>query len=75
MDKNSGISKDEIKNAVRPLEEKTIQIISVGVGDEVNDEELRTVTDNPDHVIKATKTVNPRKLGDSIMKKARKGRK
>ena len=73
MDKKTGINTNKIQNAVRPLEEKGVIIISVGLGEEADEEELGTVTDNPNNIIKAPKTVDLSTIGESIIEKATKG--
>lgn len=73
MDKSAGVNEGQIQNAVRPLEEKGVIIISVGLGEEADEEQLGAVTNNPDNIIKAPKTIDSSTIGESIMEKATKG--
>ena len=72
-DKRTGIDKDQLKNAAKPLEDKGVVIVSVAIGNEADAQELGQVTEDPDNVVTSPKTVKPSALGETIMEKALKG--
>ncbi|KAL9959837.1 hypothetical protein ACROYT_G033195 [Oculina patagonica] len=66
-DKNSGAPTDTLKNAVRPLEDNGVLVISVGIGDAVERSELNIISPNPMDVISARLNSNPSVLAERIM--------
>lgn len=66
-DNNSGFSPSTLATAVRPLEEKGVLVISVGIGETVERSELNVISPNPMDVISARLNVNPSVLAERIM--------
>ena len=66
-DKNSGALPNTLAAAVRPLEDKGVLVISVGVGEAVERSELNIISPNPMDVISARLNVNPSVLAERIM--------
>ena len=65
-DKNSGAPSNALANAVRPLEDSRVLVISVGIGD-VDRSELNVISPNPLDVISARLNVKPSVLAERIM--------
>ncbi|KAL9959434.1 hypothetical protein ACROYT_G032758 [Oculina patagonica] len=65
-DKNSGAPSNALANAVRPLEDNWVLVISVGVG-YVERSELNVISPNPLDVISARLKINPSVLAERIM--------
>ena len=69
-DSKSVSTEDEVKKAVRPLEDRDIEIIAVVVGEEADPVELENTT--PDkNVIETDKDDDPKEVGEKIMDKIR----
>ena len=66
-DKNSGAPQKTLATAVRPLEDKGVLVISVGVGEAVGRSELNVISPNPMDVISARLNINPSVLAERIM--------
>jgi len=66
-DKNSGARPNTLATAVRPLEDKGVLVISVGIGEAVERSELNVISPNPMDVISARLNVNPSVLAERIM--------
>ena len=71
-DKSSGMSPQEIREAVKPLETSGVRVITVAVGNEVDSEELKQVSTDGD-VVKSKNKENPRDVGKQITDKLGKG--
>ena len=69
-DDRSALSAEEIRSAAKPLEEKAIHVIAVGVGKSPDAAQLETMTQRKGDVLKAPKDVDPAELGERIMEKA-----
>ncbi|XP_068755942.1 coadhesin-like [Montipora capricornis] len=69
-DDRSAWSAEEIRSAAKPLEEKAIHVIAVGVGKSPDAAQLETMTQRKGDVLKAPKDVDPAELGERIMEKA-----
>ena len=66
-DKNSGARPSTLATAVRPLEDKGVLVICVGVGEAVERSELNVISPNPMDIISARLNVNPSVLAERIM--------
>jgi len=66
-DKNSGAPPSTLATAVRPLEDKGVLVISVGVGEAVERSELNVISPNPMDIISVRLNVNPSVLVERIM--------
>ena len=70
----SGNAAEMLKKAAKPLEDKTIKVISVAVGTESDPTELIKIVPNKGNLIKADKIYeDPDKLGDVVMETVLKG--
>ena len=70
----SGNAPEMLKKATKPLEDKTIKVISVAVGTESDPNELIKIVPNKGNLIKADKIYeDPEKLGDIVMETVLKG--
>lgn len=63
----------EIKEAAKILEDDDVQVVPVGVGPNVDDEELETITSNKQNIIKTDKDSDPSTVGEEIIQKIRQG--
>lgn len=70
-DSRSGSTEDEIKKAVRTLEERDIEVIAVAVGEEADPVELENTTPDKTNVIETDKDEDPKMVGEKIMDKIR----
>ena len=70
-DSKSSSTEDEIKKAVRSLEERDIEVIAVAVGEEADPDELENTTPDKTNVIEAGKEEDPKMVGEKIMDKIR----
>ena len=68
-DEGSGEREDDVEKAAKPLEESGIVVIPVGVGDQVDDKELKIITSNKDNVILVDEEEDPDNLMVLIMAK------
>lgn len=68
-DRNSGSSTNSLSQAVRPLEDLGVLVISIGVGNEVSRSELNIISPNPLDVISARLNINPSVLAVRIMER------
>ena len=68
-DMNSGSSTNSLSQAVRPLEDLGVLVISIGVGNEVSRSELNIISPNPLDVISARLNINPSVLAVRIMER------
>ena len=69
MDKKSINDLSEIKEAVKVLEDDDIQIVPVGVGPNVADEEVESITSNKQNIITTDKDGDPSGVGKEIINK------
>ena len=69
-DDRSNSTAEEIRAAAKPLEDKAIHVIAVGIGKTPDVTQLEKMTQKKDDVIKAPKDVDPAELGNRIMEKA-----
>ena len=69
-DDHSNSTAEEIRAAAKPLEDKAIHVIAVGIGKTPDVTQLEKMTQKKDDVIKAPKDVDPAELGNRIMEKA-----
>lgn len=69
MDKKSINDLSEIKEAVKMLEDDDIQIVPVGVGPNVAEEEVESITSNKQNIITADKDGDPSGVGEEIIDK------
>ena len=70
-DSKSVSTEDEVKEAVRPLEDRDIEIIAVVVGEEADPVELENTTPDKTNVIETDKDDDPKEVGEKIMDKIR----
>ncbi len=70
-DSKSGSTEDEVKKAVRPLEDRDIEVIAVVVGEEADPVELENTTPDKTNVIETGKDDDPKVVGEKIMDKIR----
>lgn len=69
MDKKSINDLSEIKEAVKMLKDDDIQIVPVGVGPNVAEEEVESITSNKQNIITADKDGDPSGVGEEIIDK------
>ena len=69
MDRKSVNDAGEVKNAAAGLEEEAIQLIPVGVGANVDEKELESITSNKKNVITSDKDGDPSNVGKKIIDK------
>lgn len=69
-DDRSSSTVEEIRSAAKPLEDKAIHVIAVGIGETPDATQLEKMTQKTDDVIGAPKDVDPAELGNRIMEKA-----
>lgn len=69
-DDRSSSTNEEIRLAAKPLEDKGIHVIAVGIGSVPQSEQLEQATQNKEDVITAPKDVDPAVLGNKIMERA-----
>lgn len=69
-DDRSSSTAEEIRSAAKPLEDKAIHVIAVGIGKVPDAIQLQQMTQKKDDIITAPKEVDPADLGDKIMEKA-----
>lgn len=70
-DSKSGSTEDDVKKAVRPLEDRDIEVIPVIVGEEADPVELGNTTPDKTNVIETGKDDDPKVVGEKIMDKIR----
>ena len=68
-DKRSGASEDDILEAAKALLDSRIVVIPVGIGNQVNIEELEKATEDKENVISVTVKEDPKDLMEKIMAK------
>ena len=68
-DKRSGESQDVVEKAAKPLEDSGIVVIPVGIGNQVNVNELGEITSNKENVILVDEEEDPENLMEMIMAK------
>ena len=73
IDHESINNSSEIKEAAKVLEDDDVQVVPVGVGPNVDDEELETITSNKQNVIKTDKDGDPSSVGEEMIQKIRQG--
>ena len=73
MDEASNIADAALVKKVRPLEDKGVLVISVGIGSEVKAAELRVISPNPQDVILVSKDEPPTQLAVEIMERVLRG--
>lgn len=69
MDQTSINDLNDVKKAARVLEDDEIQIVPVGVGQNVEEKELESITGNKQNVIIVDKDSNPSDTGKEIVDK------
>ena len=69
-DDRSSSTTEQITAAAKPLKDKAIHVIAVGIGATPDVTQLDKMTQKKDDVIKAPKNVDPAELGNRIMEKA-----
>ena len=69
-DDRSSSTNEEIRAAAKPLENKGIHVITVGIGAVSDSGQLGQATQNEEDVISAPKDVDPATLGNRIMERA-----
>ena len=69
-DDRSSSTVEEIRSAAKPLEDKAIHVIAVGIGETPDVSQLEKMTQKTDDVIAAPGDVDPAELGNRIMEKA-----
>jgi len=69
-DDRSSSTDKEIRAAAKPLENKGIHVITVGIGTVPDSAQLGQATQNEDDVISAPNDVDPATLGNRIMERA-----
>ena len=74
MDNKSINDADTIRKAATGLEEEDIQVIPVGVGANVDDGDLESVTSNKKNVITTDKDGDPSSVGKEILEKIIQGK-
>lgn len=74
MDNKSINDADAIRKAATGLEEEDIQVIPVGVGANVDDEDLESTTSNKKNVITTDKDGDPSSVGKEILEKIIQGK-
>ena len=75
MDNKSINNCSLIEEAARVLEDEDVQVVPVGVGPNVEEEELESMTSNKQNVIKTEKDGDPSSVGKEIIQKIREGEK
>lgn len=73
MDNKSINNSSDIKEAGKVLEDDDVQVVPVGVGSNVDDEELETMTSNKQNIIKTEKDGDASGVGEEIIQKIREG--
>lgn len=73
VDNDSSNNKSEIKEAAKVLKDDDIQVIPVGVGPNVDDEELEIMTGNKKNVIKTDKDGDSSSVGEEVIMKIHEG--
>lgn len=73
-DKKSDSDEDEVRDKASLLEKAKVKVIPVGLGDEVDDTELETITPRKDDVIKKPSNVPAKDLAKEIMMKVVEGK-
>ena len=69
MDSKSSSDPDGIAKAAEALNEDEIQVIPVGIGSNIDDKELESITNNKDNVVGAEKDEDMSVVGKEIMEK------
>lgn len=69
MDKKSINDLNELKEAAKVLEEDNVQVVPVGVGPNVEDKEIESITSNKQNVITTDKDGDPSSVGQEIIDK------
>ena len=69
-DARSSSTGEEIRAAAKPLENKGIHVIAVGIGTIPDSGQLGQATQNEEDVIAAPNDVDPATLGNRIMERA-----
>jgi len=69
-DDRSSSTDEEIRAAAKPLENKGIHVIAVGIGIVSDSGQLGQATQNEEDVISAPRDVDPSTLGNRIMERA-----
>ena len=71
VDSKSGSTEEDILKSAMALEEFGVKVIPVGIGSEVNREELEKTTPLKKNIIEVPTQENPERLGKKIMKRVR----
>ena len=74
IDNKSINNGSDIEEAAKVLEDDDIQVVPVGVGSNVDDEDLETMTSNKQNIIKTDKDGDPAGVGEKIIQKIREGK-
>ena len=70
IDKKSGSTEDEVRQAAVLLENYKIRVIPVALGKDADVPELTNATLDKDDIVKADRKDDPEKIADEIMMKA-----
>lgn len=73
IDNKSINNRNEIEEPAKVLEDDDVQVVPVGVGPNVDEEELETMTSNKQNIIKTEKNGDPSGVGEDIIQKIREG--
>ena len=73
IDNKSINNGSDIEEAAKVLEDDDVQVVAVGVGPNVDEEELETMTSNKQNIIKTDKDGDPSSVGEEIIQKIREG--
>ena len=73
IDNKSINNRSEIEEPAKVLEDDDVQVVPVGVGPNVDEEELETMTSNKQNIIKTDKNGDPSRVGEDIIQKIREG--
>ncbi|KAK3733125.1 hypothetical protein QZH41_003235 [Actinostola sp. cb2023] len=69
-DKRSTSALNDVKDNSRDLEDGGIEVIPVGIGNEVDPTEISGMTSHSDNIIKTKKPIDPGMLAEEIIKRA-----
>ena len=69
-DGRSRSTDEQIRSAAKPLEDKGIHVIAVGIGNVPDSKQLEKITQRKGDVITGPSGANPAALGNRIMEKA-----
>ena len=73
VDKKSDSKLEDIAVSSGLLEEQGVKVITIGIGEEVDETEIETTTGNKNNVILANKTDDPSLVAEEVVEKVEKG--